>query len=96
MRRWIPMAEKRVIEGVHVVPMGKANAFVIEGDDGSTLIDAGFPHEEAAVFAAIRGLGRRPDELNHLIFTHSHPDHIGIAATRSIFLWPKVEVPFGL
>jgi hypothetical protein len=31
------MAVKRVIEGIHVVPMGKANAFVIEGDDGSTL-----------------------------------------------------------
>src|SRR5208282_2143311 len=28
------MAVKRVIKGVHVVPMGKANAFVIEGDDG--------------------------------------------------------------
>ena len=28
------MAVKRVIEGVHVVPMGMANAFLIEGDDG--------------------------------------------------------------
>jgi glyoxylase-like metal-dependent hydrolase (beta-lactamase superfamily II) len=32
------------------------------------------------VFAAIRGLGRWPDELKHLIFTHCHPDHIGGAA----------------
>jgi glyoxylase-like metal-dependent hydrolase (beta-lactamase superfamily II) len=39
-----------VIEGVHVVPMGKANAYLIEGDDGLTLIDAGFPGKEAAVF----------------------------------------------
>ena len=36
-------AVKRVIEGVHVVPMGMANAFLIETDDGLTLIDAGFP-----------------------------------------------------
>jgi glyoxylase-like metal-dependent hydrolase (beta-lactamase superfamily II) len=74
------MAVKRVIKGVHVVPMGKANAFLIEGDDGLTLIDAGYPGKEAAVFGAIRGLGRSPDQLKHLIFTHGHPDHIGSAA----------------
>jgi glyoxylase-like metal-dependent hydrolase (beta-lactamase superfamily II) len=34
----------------------------------------------AAVFGAIRGLGRSPDQLKHLIFTHGHPDHIGSAA----------------
>ena len=74
------MTMKRVIRGVHVVPMGFANAFLIDGDDGLTLIDAGYPRKEAAVFAAIRSLGRSPDELKHLILTHAHPDHIGSAA----------------
>ena len=60
--------------------MGMANAFLIEGDDGLTLIDAGYPGKEAAVFEAIRGLGRSPNQLKHLIFTHGHPDHIGSAA----------------
>jgi hypothetical protein len=35
------MGMKRMINGVHVVPMGMANAFLIEGVDGLTLIDAG-------------------------------------------------------
>jgi glyoxylase-like metal-dependent hydrolase (beta-lactamase superfamily II) len=74
------MAVKRVIKDVHIVPMGMANAFLIEGNDGLTLIDAGFPGKEAAVFGAIRGLGRSPAQLKHLIFTHGHPDHIGSAA----------------
>ena len=74
------MAMKRVIRGVHVIPMGMANAFLIEGDDGLTLIDAGYPNKEAAVLAAIRALGRSPDQLKHLIFTHGHPDHIGSGA----------------
>jgi len=74
------MAAKHVINGVQVVPMGMANAFLIEGDDGLTLIDAGFPGKEAAVFGAIRGLGRSSDQLKNLIFTHGHPDHIGSAA----------------
>jgi glyoxylase-like metal-dependent hydrolase (beta-lactamase superfamily II) len=74
------MAAKRVIKGVHIVPMGMANAFLVEEDEGLTLIDAGFPGKEAAVYVAIRGLGRSPDQLKHLIFTHGHPDHIGSAA----------------
>jgi glyoxylase-like metal-dependent hydrolase (beta-lactamase superfamily II) len=76
----LPMAVKSVIKGVHIVPMGTSNAFLIEGDGGFTLIDAGFPDKEAAVFGAIRKLGRSLDQLKHLIFTHGHPDHIGSAA----------------
>jgi glyoxylase-like metal-dependent hydrolase (beta-lactamase superfamily II) len=72
--------QKRVIEGVHVVPMGMANAFLIEDDDGLTLIDAGYPRKEAAVFDAIGGIGRSTHQLKHLIFTHGHPDHIGSGA----------------
>ena len=74
------MSAKRVIDGVHIVPMGFANAFLIESDDGLTLIDAGFPRKEAAVFAAISRLGHSSKQLKHLIFTHGHPDHIGSAA----------------
>ncbi len=74
------MSAKRVIKGVHLVPMGMAKAYLIEGDDGLTLIDAGYPDKEAAVFEAIRRLGRSPDQLKHLILTHGHPDHIGSAA----------------
>ena len=74
------MAAKLVIKGVYVVAMGFANAFLIEGDDGLTLIDAGYPGKEVAVFQAIRDLGRSPKQLKHLILTHAHPDHIGSAA----------------
>jgi hypothetical protein len=38
------MIVKPVIKAVHIVPMGLSNAFLIEGDDGLTLIDAGFRH----------------------------------------------------
>jgi glyoxylase-like metal-dependent hydrolase (beta-lactamase superfamily II) len=74
------MGVELVIDRVHIVPMGMANAYLIEDDDGLTLIDAGFPNKEALVFEAIRGLGRTLAQLKHLIFTHGHPDHIGSAA----------------
>ncbi|MFZ0734350.1 MAG: MBL fold metallo-hydrolase [Candidatus Sulfotelmatobacter sp.] len=64
---------KRVIKGVHIVRMGFANAFLIEGDDGLALIDAGFPGKESAVFGAIHELGRSPDQLRHLVFHSRAP-----------------------
>jgi glyoxylase-like metal-dependent hydrolase (beta-lactamase superfamily II) len=87
--------------------MGMANAFLMAGDDGLPLIDAGLPNRQAPIFEAIRGLSRSPNQLKHLIFTHGHPDHIGSAAaivvgepvrgptcTRSISRWPRVEALF--
>ena len=53
------MGAKRVINGVHVVPMRMANAFLIECDDGLTLIDAGFPGKEATVFQGFASLAVR-------------------------------------
>ena len=73
------MAVKRVIHGFLVVPMGMANAFLIEGDDGLTLIDAGYPAKKAAVFRGdprirpFAGPTQAPD------FYPGHPDHIGSA-----------------
>src|ERR1700727_248866 len=76
----MPMTMTRVVEGVHAVALGNANTYLIEGEDGLTLIDAGFPNKEAAVFAAIRELGHSLNRLKHLVLTHGHPDHIGSAA----------------
>jgi hypothetical protein len=44
-----------VIKGVHVVAMGMANAFLMEGDDGLTLID-GLPESAGG---RVRGDPRR-------------------------------------
>jgi hypothetical protein len=54
------MTMSRVMEGVYVVAMGTANGYLIDQQHGLTLIDAGFPKKEEAVFAALRQLGRAP------------------------------------
>ena len=72
---------KKIVEKAWLVPLGNVNGVLLEGDDGElVLIDAGFPNHEDAVFNALSTLGRRPEDLSHLVFTHAHPDHIGSAA----------------
>ncbi len=43
------------------------------------LIDSGVASAENAIFDCIRKAGRNPEELDRLVLTHSHPDHIGAA-----------------
>jgi len=72
---------KQIVEKAWLVPLGNVNGVLLEGDDGElVLIDAGFPNHETAVFDALSTLGRRPEDLSHIVFTHAHPDHIGSAA----------------
>ncbi len=68
------------IPGLHVVPVGAVNAFLIAGPDGLTLIDAGFPDKADVILAAVAKLGRAPADVRHIVLTHAHPDHIGSLA----------------
>jgi glyoxylase-like metal-dependent hydrolase (beta-lactamase superfamily II) len=47
--------------------------------DGSdlTLVDAGYPGDIRRVEAAIRAIGRQPDDVRAVLITHAHVDHIG-------------------
>lgn len=44
-----------------------------------TLIDSGVAGSEHHVFAYLEKMGLRPEDIRHLILTHSHPDHVGAA-----------------
>lgn len=70
----------KIIDGAYLVPMGNANAVLLDAGPELVLIDAGFPGKADRVLDAISKLGRAPSDLKHLIFTHGHPDHIGSAA----------------
>lgn len=74
------MGLKKIIEGAYLVPLGMANAVLLDGEPELALVDAGFPGKASVLFDTIRQLGRTPRDLRHLIFTHGHPDHIGSAA----------------
>ena len=71
---------RKIVDGAYILPMGNANAVLLDAGSDLVLIDAGFPGKTDVVLAAIGKLGRKPSDLNHLVFTHGHPDHIGSAA----------------
>jgi glyoxylase-like metal-dependent hydrolase (beta-lactamase superfamily II) len=68
-----------VVEGVHAVVHAHTNCYIVEGDDGVTLVDAAFPSTWAMVERALGLVGRRVDEVRGLVITHGHFDHVGFA-----------------
>jgi glyoxylase-like metal-dependent hydrolase (beta-lactamase superfamily II) len=53
------------------------HVFLIVQPEGITCIDAGFPGTMALLEDALRGLGRRPEDIRDILVTHCHPDHAG-------------------
>jgi glyoxylase-like metal-dependent hydrolase (beta-lactamase superfamily II) len=50
------------------------NCYLIEEDDGITLIDACMPFVAKGIYAAIQATGK---PLTRILLTHAHADHIG-------------------
>lgn len=68
-----------VANGVYQVKKG-FRSFVIDGDEGLTLVDTGLPRRAGAVTAVIHTIGRSVDDVQAIVLTHSHVDHAGNAA----------------
>jgi glyoxylase-like metal-dependent hydrolase (beta-lactamase superfamily II) len=65
--------------GVHRVEDDSTNWYILEGDDGLTVVDAGVPRSWDSLHEALRTLGRSPGEIRAVVLTHAHFDHVGFA-----------------
>jgi glyoxylase-like metal-dependent hydrolase (beta-lactamase superfamily II) len=75
---WFKM--HRVISGVYQISHHIVNSFVIDGDEGVTLIDTGLPRLHRTIVTALPQIGRSVTDITALVLTHSHRDHTGGAA----------------
>src|SRR5687768_11435837 len=57
-----------------ITRFGFVNAYLVEEDDGLTLIDTTMPRAEKAILAAAERLGR---PIVRIVLTHAHQDHVG-------------------
>ncbi|KYD25116.1 MULTISPECIES: MBL fold metallo-hydrolase [Geobacillus] len=60
-------------------PVGDVHMYVIAGDR-LTLVDAGVKTEEAwqRFVHRLAEIGYRPEEIEQIVITHHHPDHVGL------------------
>lgn len=62
-------------------PLGYVNTYLLKGNEGWTLIDAGWNDEESfeALGSHLAALGLRINDIERILVTHIHPDHFGMA-----------------
>lgn len=83
------------------------SAFLLQSDNGNILIDAGFGGLDmfgpgfGRMFDGLAALGLGPDDIDTLVVTHAHPDHIGgmvgpagPAFANAQVIVPEIEVGF--
>jgi glyoxylase-like metal-dependent hydrolase (beta-lactamase superfamily II) len=74
---------------------GRVHAYLLEIDDGITLIDTLSGEDGAVVLAELERLGRRPEDLSRIILTHAHRSHIrGAARLKELTKAPVHAHPF--
>ena len=71
------MENTTVADGVHFVRTRLVNWVVLVEGDRVALVDAGYPGQLADVERSVRKVGRRPEEIEAVLVTHGHVDHIG-------------------
>ncbi|WP_019815623.1 MBL fold metallo-hydrolase [Saccharomonospora saliphila] len=73
------MLTRNVADGIHRVEDSYVNWFLVEDDDGITVVDAGLPTSWDSLQQALGELGKRLGDVKALVLTHGHFDHLGFA-----------------
>jgi glyoxylase-like metal-dependent hydrolase (beta-lactamase superfamily II) len=66
---------------LHDSPLGHVNTYLVRADDGYLLVDCGWDTADTlhALEGHLRALEIRLPDVRHLVITHIHPDHYGLA-----------------
>jgi glyoxylase-like metal-dependent hydrolase (beta-lactamase superfamily II) len=67
------------------------NIFIVEGDQ-ICLVDTGVAGSEKIIFEYLEKIGRKPEDIKHVLLTHTHPDHMGALKTIKEHTGCKVYV----
>ena len=64
---------------------GNTNTFLIKGTNGYLLIDTDYIKTLDLFYKAIKKENIQISDINYIISTHYHPDHVGIVSEYQIF-----------
>src|SRR4051812_45018321 len=71
-------APTQVAPGVHRLGSALVNCYLIEDGNRMTLVDGGFPGFRAQLDSYLRSRGRSVGDIDAVILTHAHSDHVGM------------------
>jgi glyoxylase-like metal-dependent hydrolase (beta-lactamase superfamily II) len=73
------MLQTDVAPGVHRIEDANTNWYLLEEDGRLTIVDTGVPTSWQSLHEALGRLGRSPGDVEAVVLTHGHYDHVGFA-----------------
>ena len=73
------MLHANVADGVHRIENANTNWYIVEENDRLTVVDAGVPTSWKSLIDALGQIGRSTGDIEALVLTHAHFDHVGFA-----------------
>jgi glyoxylase-like metal-dependent hydrolase (beta-lactamase superfamily II) len=75
------MLQTRVADGVHRAEDADTNWYLVQDGNRLTVVDAGVPASWESFRLLLQVLGRRIADVEAIVLTHAHFDHVGFAET---------------
>jgi glyoxylase-like metal-dependent hydrolase (beta-lactamase superfamily II) len=73
------MLYPNVADGLHRIEDSYTNWYLIEEEGRLTVVDAGVPSSWSSLLEALNRLGRSSADVDAVVLTHAHFDHVGFA-----------------
>jgi glyoxylase-like metal-dependent hydrolase (beta-lactamase superfamily II) len=89
------MLHEHVAEGVHRIEDAYTNWYLVEDGGRLTVVDTGLPRSWDSLRSALEQLGRTFGDIEAVVLTHGHFDHVGFARRAREELGVPVFVPRG-
>jgi glyoxylase-like metal-dependent hydrolase (beta-lactamase superfamily II) len=89
------MLERDAAPGIHRIEDGFVNFYLVEDGGRLTVVDAGHPRSWGTLQDALEELGHSAADIDALVLTHGHFDHVGFAKRAHEELGVPVLVPQG-
>ena len=84
-----------VADGIHRVSSSYVNCYLVQDEQGVTLVDTGLPATWKELTDGLAELGVTFSDLTAIVLTHAHFDHTGCAARaqqeRNVPIWCHVD-----
>mgnify|MGYP001820937016 CR=1 FL=1 len=80
-----------MIAKIHRIPLGIGNSYIVK-EQGTIMIDSGEPKKCKAFLKGLSKAAIAPEEIQLMILTHGHYDHIGSAAEIKALTGAKVAL----